>query len=95
MNNPKFYPAWRYHPTEPLRVVTSYEDDVALGEGWYDHPLKASAARLQLEEAAAHDEPKPPDEPKPKRSHHRRHPVSSVGVTRGASLDRKLSVDDG
>jgi hypothetical protein len=76
MNNPKFYPAWRYHLAGPSRVVTSAEEDAQLGEGWYDHPLKASEARLKLDAAAAAlgeelklaDEPKP----KPKRSHHRR-----------------------
>lgn len=82
MNNPKFYPAWRYHPTEPLRVVTSAEEDVELlGRGWYDHPLKASAARLAVDEAAAAagHEPKPDNEPppQPKRSHHRRPQPSS------------------
>lgn len=81
MNNPKFYPAWRYHPTEPLRVVTSAEEDAELlGNGWYDHPLKASAARLALDEAAAAGhEPEPDDapQPQPKRSHHRRPQPSS------------------
>lgn len=77
MPNPKLYPAWRYHPTEPSRVVTSAEDEAGLGEGWYDHPLKASEARLALDAAAASDEePELGDEPKPKRSHHRRPPPS-------------------
>jgi len=71
LNNPKFYPAWRYHLTGPACVVASADEDAALGEGWYDHPLKASDARLTLDAAAALDEqPKPADEPK--RSHHRR-----------------------
>jgi hypothetical protein len=74
MNNPKFYPAWRYHLTGPACVVTSAEEDADLGEGWYDHPLKASEARLTLDAAAgaSGEEPALVDEPKPKRSHHRR-----------------------
>lgn len=44
INNPKFYPAYRYHRDGTLRRVMSVEEDAALGEGWYDHPLKASAA---------------------------------------------------
>jgi hypothetical protein len=78
MNYPKFYPAWRYHPTEPAREVTSAEEDAGLGEGWYDHPLKASEARLAFELATASDEAlELADEPKPKRSHHRRPPPPS------------------
>jgi hypothetical protein len=75
MNYPKFYPAWRYHPTEPSRVVANAEEDADLGEGWFDHPLKASEARLQLDTAAsAGESPAPTDAPK--RSHHRRPPPS-------------------
>ena len=33
------YPAWRYHATQPARMVESVEADKALGDGWYNNPM--------------------------------------------------------
>lgn len=32
------FPTWRYHKTEPARIVKTAEELAVLGEGWYDHP---------------------------------------------------------
>lgn len=34
------YPAWRYHPDAPGRIVQTPAEDEALGDGWVDSPLK-------------------------------------------------------
>jgi len=38
------YPAWRYHATEPARIVLDEDADKALGVGWWDHWEKAVPA---------------------------------------------------
>jgi len=32
------YPAWRYHATEPAKIIADQEEDAALGPGWFNHP---------------------------------------------------------
>ena len=32
------FPFFRYHPTEPARLIASAEEHEALGEGWADSP---------------------------------------------------------
>jgi hypothetical protein len=41
---PKPYPCWLYHESEPARVVASYEEHEALGDGWATHPDLLAAA---------------------------------------------------
>lgn len=33
-----FYPSWRYHRTEPARIVNDPAEEEALGAGWTDTP---------------------------------------------------------
>lgn len=47
------FPAYRYHATEPRRIVLSGAEEAALGEGWFDSPKKTA--------------PDAEPEPKPKR----------------------------
>jgi hypothetical protein len=37
-SHPEKYPTWRYHATEPARIVNTIEEDRALGSGWADTP---------------------------------------------------------
>jgi hypothetical protein len=39
------FPKWKYHPSEPPCVVADAEAETALGDGWYDSPVAAAAAR--------------------------------------------------
>lgn len=32
------YPSYRYHATEPRRIVATLEEDIALGPGWFNSP---------------------------------------------------------
>lgn len=53
------YPSWRYHASEPPRIVNSEAEDNALGVEWADSPAafdvseadKADAADLPVEDA--------------------------------------------
>lgn len=44
------YPKYKYHATEPAKVVESADEDSALGDGWVDAPVEASAAPDELDE---------------------------------------------
>lgn len=37
------YPKYKYHATEPAKVVDSADEDSALGDGWVDSPVEAPA----------------------------------------------------
>lgn len=32
------YPRWKYHPTEPARIVQDADEESGLGEGWVNSP---------------------------------------------------------
>jgi hypothetical protein len=38
------YPAWRFHPDHPARLVQNAEEDQALEKGWLDSHLKLPTA---------------------------------------------------
>jgi hypothetical protein len=60
------YPKWKYHPVFPARIIKSEQDDLELGEGWFDYPVEATEADLlkyQPEEIKPEvNEQKPDDE---------------------------------
>ena len=41
------YPAWRYHATQPARIVESVEEDLKLGQGWFNNPKLESPAKAE------------------------------------------------
>jgi hypothetical protein len=52
------YPAWRFHPKHPARIVNTAAEDQALGKGWVDSHLKL----LEPDDPV---EPAPPPAPAP------------------------------
>jgi hypothetical protein len=67
------YPAWRFHPTKPARIVQNEDEDQALGEGWLDSHLKLPKPDDPEPKEPDHTdmttgpEPEPEAAPKPKR----------------------------
>jgi hypothetical protein len=60
-----YNPSVFYHPTQGKRVVTSQDEQDALGPGWFDSPGKAVAPAG--EPAAPVDEPAPAPKPSSRR----------------------------
>ena len=44
MREPQYYPKWKYHATQPARIVASPEAETALGDGWVDSPADVPTA---------------------------------------------------
>lgn len=45
------FPSWRYHATEPARIVASPEESEALGSAWSNTPGGAVSAAVGAVEA--------------------------------------------
>lgn len=58
----ELYPSWRYHRTEPARIVDTPEEDSELGEGWADTPA-AFFEETPGEEPADEPADEPAEEP--------------------------------
>jgi hypothetical protein len=52
-----YYPSWRFHRTEPARIIADPTEEEALGEGWRDRPFDAD----ELETADDSDATTEPD----------------------------------
>jgi len=65
------YPAWRFHPDQPARIVQNEEEDKSLGKGWLDSHLKLPKPKDDAETPAAPTDlpaPEPTSEPMPEAS---------------------------
>jgi hypothetical protein len=38
------FPKWKYHPTQPAKIVKNSEEEKALGKGWYNTPTAMQKA---------------------------------------------------
>jgi hypothetical protein len=73
-----FYPAWRFHPTLPMKIVQSAAEDAALEKEWVHTPSELLAPKLPPDPPPA--ELSPPEAgvspldptPAPKKSHHKK-----------------------
>lgn len=60
----QFYPSYRWHPTEPARLIADAEADAALDAAWVDTPAKLMVAHpdrapIEMPEPLADPAPAP------------------------------------
>lgn len=71
------FPKWKYHATEPARIVNDQDEEDALGAGWHNTPVKGN---------------EPEEAPQTAKRIVGEHPVSSLTDTIKEFLGVKASV---